>query len=64
MFLIGYRANSIVLVSSSVDRLAVYDLYDGKKGAVTVDSHGQKFVLSPGSHLTLAASTALLFIVI
>lgn len=43
-------AKSVVLVSTSADRLAVYDLEDQHKGSVSIEAGGHSVVLSPGRH--------------
>lgn len=48
------EAKSVALVSVSDDKLAVYDLEDSHKGAVSIEAHGHKVALAPGSHLTIA----------
>lgn len=44
-------AKSIVLISTSPERLAVYDLDDQHKGSVSVQSGEHSVVLSPGRHV-------------
>jgi hypothetical protein len=41
------------LIAASSDRLSVYDLLDIKRAAVSIESHGHKIDLSPGSHITI-----------
>ena len=48
------EAKSVALVSVSNGKLAVYDLEDSHKGAVSIEAHGQKVTLAPGNHLTIA----------
>jgi len=52
------EAKSVALVSVSDDKLAVYDFEDSHKGSVSVEAHGQKLALAPGSHVTLAHEKA------
>ncbi|MBX9670720.1 MAG: hypothetical protein K2X93_24175 [Candidatus Obscuribacterales bacterium] len=51
---VNIDANSTVLVSVHGDKLAVYNLDDNHKGAVSVTAKGSKMTLAPGSHLTVA----------
>lgn len=44
-------ARSVVLISCNDAGLAVYDLDDQHKAAVTVESEGQVFALAPGRHV-------------
>lgn len=46
-------AHSVVLVSSSQSELAVYDIHDHKKGAVTVNAQGKTMKLAPGRHVVI-----------
>ncbi len=48
---IGSRA--VVLVSSSQNEVAVYDIHDHKKGSVSVHIDGKKLTLAPGRHLVI-----------
>lgn len=53
---ISVAAGSVVLVVSSENGTAVYDLHDAKKDAVHVAFHDQKLTLSPGRHMTVSAT--------
>lgn len=53
---ISVAAGSVVLVVSSENGTAVYDLHDAKKDAVQVAFHDQKLTLSPGRHMTVSAT--------
>ncbi len=48
---IGSRA--VVLVSSSQNEVAVYDIHDHKKGSVSVHVDGKKLTLAPGRHVAI-----------
>ncbi|MBX9671377.1 MAG: hypothetical protein K2X93_27560 [Candidatus Obscuribacterales bacterium] len=48
---IGSRA--VVLVSSSENEVAVYDIHDHKKGSVSVHIDGKKLTLAPGRHIVI-----------
>ncbi len=54
---VNIDANSTVLVSVHGDKLAVYNLDDNHKGAVSVIARGSKMTLAPGSHLTVATGS-------
>jgi len=45
---------SLVLVITCDVSISVYDLHDGRPHAVSVESEGHQFVLSPTKHITLA----------
>src|SRR5262249_22301926 len=45
---IDIDAGSLVLVLSVADLVAVYDLDDRHRGAVSISVHGQRFTLHPG----------------
>jgi len=51
---VNVAAKSVAMISATDNELAVYDLDDNHKGAVTIEAHGQKLSLAPGSHVTLA----------
>jgi hypothetical protein len=51
-------AESVVLVSISRDKLAVYNIVDQHKDSVIVEAQGQKLGLAPGMHLTVASEQA------
>ncbi|MBX3151686.1 hypothetical protein KF728_16140 [Candidatus Obscuribacterales bacterium] len=53
---ISVAAGSVVLVVSSENGTAVYDLHDSKKEAVQVAFHDQKLALSPGRHMTISST--------
>src|SRR5262249_42771184 len=50
-------AKSTVLVSIADNKLAVYNLDDNHKGAVSVSINGQKLNLAPGNHATVTDRT-------
>ena len=44
---------SIAIVIASKNQLAIYDLHDDRSGGITLESDGNRFVLSPGRSLHL-----------
>jgi hypothetical protein len=55
------KAGSLVLVFAFDGGVAIYDLDDEHAGAVTVQSHGQKFSLSPGESISIIHNSACTF---
>jgi|GEM_PF-5813453 len=50
---VSIKANSIVLVIASADRLSIYDLHDSCSDAVRINSSGSTITLRPGQHTTI-----------
>lgn len=46
-------SNSVVLVSSNLNDLAVYDIHDHKKGSIWIETTGKRLNLAPGRHIVI-----------
>jgi len=53
---VNLKAKSVVLVTSSDNELAVYDIHDDRKGATTVTFGDMTFKLAPGRHVVITTN--------